>query len=91
MQAAIFEHIDQHQLHLVEMKSRLQVNNSDAYLYACLSGQGIAQLPALTAQPYLASGELVEILPQHPAPVIPLSIIYASRRHVPKRLSLFMA
>nr|WP_320166087.1 LysR family transcriptional regulator [uncultured Methylophaga sp.] len=90
-QTAVFEHIAQHHLQLVEMQSRLQVNNTDAYLYACLSGLGIAQLPAMSAEPYLARGELVEILSEYPAPVIPLSIIYASRRQVPKRLSLFMA
>jgi DNA-binding transcriptional LysR family regulator len=41
-------------------------------------------------QPYLASGQLVEVLPQHRAAPMPVSLLYAHRRHLPKRVQVFM-
>lgn len=69
----------------------LTVNNTEAYLEACLAGLGIIQVPKAGVRHYLESGELEEILPQYrPAPM-PVSLIYANRRHQPKRVQVFMA
>ena len=69
----------------------LTVNNTEAYLEACLAGLGIIQVPEAGVRHYLESGELEEILPQYrPAPM-PVSLIYANRRHQPKRVQVFMA
>jgi len=74
----------------LQMPGAVTVNNSDAYLNACRAGLGIIQVPEAGMRPYLESGELVEILPQHrPAPM-PVSLLYANRRHLPKRVQLFM-
>lgn len=74
----------------IAMKGALTVNNVDAYVGACLAGLGIIQNPEPTMREHIAAGRLVEILPDYrPAPM-PVSLIYANRRHLPKRAQVFM-
>lgn len=87
-----FEYLDaQGQQQFVPMGGRLTVNNADAYNGACLAGLGIIQAPRPGVQPYLETGELMEILPEFHARPMPVSIVYANRRHLPKRVQVFMA
>ncbi|MFC6632283.1 LysR family transcriptional regulator [Microbulbifer taiwanensis] len=73
------------------MRGAVTVNNTEAYLEACIAGLGIIQVPEAGVHPYLQSGELEEILPEYrPAPM-PVSLLYANRRHLPKRVQVFMA
>lgn len=73
------------------MEGAVTVNNAGAYLEACRSGLGIIQVPEAGVHPYLESGELEEVLPQYrPAPM-PVSLVYANRRHLPRRVQVFMA
>jgi len=75
----------------VPMRGAVTVNNTGAYLEACIAGLGIIQVPEAGVHPYLQSGELEEILPAYrPAPM-PVSLLYANRRHLPKRVQVFMA
>lgn len=86
-----FEYLDaQGQQQFAPMSGRLTVNNADAYNGACLAGLGIIQAPRPGVRPYLESGELVEILPDFHAQPMPVSIVYANRRHLPKRVQVFM-
>lgn len=73
------------------MQGALTVNNTESYLGGCLAGLGIIQVPEAGVVPYLDSGQLLEILPDlRPAPM-PVTLIYANRRHLPKRVQAFMA
>lgn len=76
----------------IDMQGSVIVNNAEAYLSACLAGLGIIQVPenGATAKPYLDSGELVEVLPEYRSAPMPVSLIYANRRHLPKRVQAFM-
>lgn len=75
----------------IAMQSVLTVNNTDAYTGACLAGLGIIQSPEPGMRDYIEAGRLVEILPDYrPAPM-PVSLVYANRRHLPKRAQVFMA
>ncbi|WP_264874934.1 LysR family transcriptional regulator [Vibrio agarivorans] len=47
---------------LVQVRGRMQCNSGYALLNAALKGLGIVQLPDYYVQPYLASGELIELL-----------------------------
>lgn len=89
-QTAFFEYLKEGVIHHFQMQSKLQVNSTDAYLYACLSGLGLAQIPELSARSHINNGELIAVLPDLQAPAIPISIVYPSRTQVPKRLNLFM-
>jgi DNA-binding transcriptional LysR family regulator len=72
------------------MAGPVTVNNSEAYLAACLAGLGIIQAPARAMRPRLERGELVELLPQHTGAPMPVSLLYAHRRHLPRRVQAFM-
>jgi DNA-binding transcriptional LysR family regulator len=69
----------------------LTVNSTEAYQAACLAGLGLVQLPAAGVKSRLASGQLVEVMPQYRAPSLPVSLLYANRRNLPKRVQVFMA
>ena len=74
----------------VPMPGVLTVNNSDAYLAACLAGLGIIQVPEAGVRPELESGQLIEVMPKYRAAPMPVSLIYANRRHLPQRVRTFM-
>lgn len=72
----------------VPMAGVLTVNNSDAYREACIAGLGIIQAPRVGR--YLEDGTLVEILPRHRPPPLPITLLYANRRHLPVRVRVFI-
>lgn len=74
----------------VTMNGALTVNNSDAYYCACLAGLGIIQVPEVGVRAALDSGRLVEVMPRYRAAPMPVSLIYANRRHQPRRVRVFM-
>lgn len=51
----------------VRPQGRFKADNGIALVSAALAGLGIAYLPLGLTRPYLASGALVKIMPQHPA------------------------
>jgi DNA-binding transcriptional LysR family regulator len=57
---------------------------------ACTAGAGIAQLLAISAQPLLASGQLIELFPDWPDETFPLYAVRPSRRLAPLKVSTFM-
>jgi DNA-binding transcriptional LysR family regulator len=73
------------------MAGALTVNNAEAYEAACLAGLGLIQVPEVGMREHLAEGRLVEVLPQlRPAPM-PVSLLYAHRRNLSRRVQAFMA
>jgi len=72
------------------MRSSITVNNTDAYTAAALAGFGIIQVPRLNMAQYLGSGALVEVLPELTCAPMPVSILHAYTRNVPRRVRLFM-
>lgn len=72
------------------MAGALTVNNAEAYQAAVRAGLGLAQLPLAGMATALAEGELVEVLPGwRPAPM-PVHLLYPHRRHLPRRVQVFM-
>lgn len=72
------------------MAGGIVVNSSDAYHAACLAGLGIIQSPIIGVREEIARGELVEVLPQFRPEPMPVSLLYAHRRNLPKRARVFM-
>lgn len=72
------------------MAGAVTVNNSDAYQGACLAGLGIIQAPKAGLRGHLEADRLVEILPDHRSPPMPIYLLYANRRHLPRRVQAFM-
>jgi len=85
-----FEYWDGHTCRKIPMRSRISVNNTDAYRTACVAGLGIMQAPLLGAQSMLFEGKLVEVLKKFRAPPIPVSLLYPHRRNLSRRVRIFM-
>ncbi|MFW2456603.1 LysR family transcriptional regulator [Methyloversatilis discipulorum] len=85
-----FEYVspDSGEVLTVPMQGVITVNNSDAYREACRAGLGIIQAPRVGR--YLNDDTLVEILPDYRAPSLPISLVYANRRHLPLRVKAFI-
>ena len=75
----------------IAMPGVLTVNSTEAYQAACLAGLGLIQAPAAAMTSLIEQGLLVEVLPQHRAPSMPVSLLYANRRNLPQRVQVFMA
>jgi len=87
---ATFDYYRDGKEHQVPMPCSITVNYIEAYEAACLGGLGIVQVPRLSHAYQLRRGELLEILPDYlPAPM-PVSLLYAHRRHLPQRCRVFM-
>ena len=66
------------------------VNESNAHLAAVLAGLGISQTAVFAATPYIASGELVEVLTDWTRPPIPLHVVYPPNRHLSAKVRAFV-
>jgi len=68
----------------------VSVNNVQAYHGAGLAGLGLIQAGSNSLKPYLANGELIEVLPDmRPAP-LPVSIVVAHRQNLSRRVRVFI-
>lgn len=86
-----FEYFDGHSYQELEMRSTVTVNSSDAYHSACLAGLGIIQAPRSGMVASLASGSLVEILPDLRAAPMPVSLVQGHSRQARAPVRAVMA
>ena len=86
-----FEYFDGQRQRSLPMAGSITVNSSDAYQAACLAGLGLIQAPRLGLAHLLSAGQLVEVLPQFWAEPLPVWLLVAQRRALPRRLQVFMA
>ena len=68
----------------------LTVNESNAYVFAIVAGQGIGQITTFQAQPYLQRGELAALLPDWPQPALPVYVVYPPNRHLSAKVRAFV-
>ncbi|RWR04991.1 LysR family transcriptional regulator [Paenirhodobacter populi] len=73
----------------MEMRGRVTVNSAEASIACCLAGLGLLQIPAYDVRGHLEAGELVEVLPQHRAAPLPMTLLYPHRQHLSRRLRVF--
>ncbi|HEX7782616.1 MAG TPA: LysR family transcriptional regulator [Sphingobium sp.] len=68
----------------------LSFDSADAVLDAALAGSGLAQLHDYMAEPYLNSGDLVQVLDGYAAEGPPVCILYPSTRHLAPKVRAFI-
>jgi DNA-binding transcriptional LysR family regulator len=88
--SSTFDYVLDGQSYQKNVANSIAVNNADAYQAACLAGLGIIQAPEFGVRELIAQGDLVELLPEYNAAPMPVSLLYANRRHLPKRTQLLM-
>lgn len=89
-QGAGWEYEEGGSVRLLPMKASIVVNSTDAYQAACLAGLGFIQAPVRGTRALVAAGRLVEVLPRHVPPPMPVSLLYPHRRHVPPRVQAML-
>jgi len=74
----------------VSLPGKITVSGVEAYLACCNAGLGIAQFPSYRSAAALADGSLQVLLPQHPPPALPMTVLYPPQRQLPARLRVFV-
>lgn len=67
-------------------RPRFSADNAQALMAAALKGLGVLLAPDFLAVPHLQSGELVEVLPDYPAPEGGLYVVRPPGEHVPRKI-----
>ena len=75
---------------VAEVSGALQINNNEAQRAAALAGAGIVYLPLELISSDITAGRLVPILTQWRTMTLPISIVYPSRRYLPRRIAALM-
>ncbi|NWD75474.1 LysR family transcriptional regulator [Pseudomonas gingeri] len=78
------------QLQAIDLPKRLSVSSADGYLAACEAGYGLVQIPYYHVVEQLRSGQLCEVLRDHPPPGLPLSAMYPPHRQMSLRVRVFV-
>lgn len=86
-----FEYRDGNTYREWPMRSVITVNSTDSYRDACIAGLGIVQSPRMGLLASVIAGELVEVLPQHTAEPMPVSLVHAHGRSVPRHVRAVMS
>lgn len=74
----------------VSLPARLLVGGVDTYAEAARLGFGLVQVPRYSFAEDLASGTLIEVLPDFPPTPTPLSVLYPSNRQLSPRVRVFV-
>ncbi len=90
-EAPSFEYFDGDRYREQEMRCAVTVNSTDAYQAACLAGLGIIQAPRTGMAASLASGGLVEVLPDLQAEPLPVSLVQGHSRQARAPVRAVMA
>ena len=69
---------------------QLSVNEANAYVTSIVAGLGIGQITSWQAQRYLASGALVQLLPDWTQPLLPVYVVYPPNRHLSAKVRAFV-
>ena len=85
-----WEWIENGQQRTLSLRGRVTVNSAEAYIACCLAGLGLIQIPAYDVKGHLAAGELVEVMPEHRAAPLPMTLLYAHRHHLSRRVQVFI-
>jgi DNA-binding transcriptional LysR family regulator len=70
-----------------DIPARLVGDHGQFVLDGTLAGIGIALLPSFVAEPYVASGQLVNVFPKYYAEQ-PMHVLTHASRHLPRRVAL---
>ncbi|PPC75133.1 LysR family transcriptional regulator [Pokkaliibacter plantistimulans] len=81
---------EQKRTRLLRVEGRLHCNNGHAILDAALKGLGICQLPDFYVTPYLASGQLCELLPQFRQRDTAVWAVMSSNRYTSRKVRLLV-
>ena len=74
----------------VLLPSAISTNDADVYMSCALEGHGVARVSRAMAEPYVASGRLVEIMTDWQTEELPISAMYPQNRHLSAKVRVFV-
>ena len=74
----------------IRVGARLVANNGDVLLRSAIEGIGIAQLPSFFLSKALATGELTQVLSDHPTTKMGVHVVYPPGRYVQPKTRAFI-
>lgn len=74
----------------IRVASTFSSNEIGMLLHGALRGRGIALLPTVMTEPYVASGALVQVLPRHIGRESRVSVVYEERELQPPQVRAFV-
>jgi LysR family transcriptional regulator, regulator for bpeEF and oprC len=85
-----FDFANGNEMHHIHRPHWVSCSDSGAYLAAGLAGMGLMQLPRTRQMcELLASGQLVQVLPDWSAGSMPLTVLYPRNRHLTAKVNAF--
>lgn len=84
-----WEWLDDGEPRTLPMQGRVTVNSAEAYIACCLAGLGLIQIPAYDVRRHIEAGELAEVMMDHRAEPMPMTMLYPHRQHLSRRLQVF--
>ena len=88
--AAPWEWLEGDALRTLDVRGAVGVNNVESYIACALAGLGLIQIPRYDVLQHLQAGELVQVLPAHCAPPMPVHMLYPHRTHLSRRVRVFI-
>src|SRR5579859_132004 len=74
----------------LDLGGRLLMSDPESHTAAILSGAGIAQVLAFSAQPHIDRGDMVRLFPEWDGEMFPLYALYPSRHLPPAKVRAFV-
>lgn len=74
----------------VTVQSSIRCNNDFALKQFALDGLGVVFFPRFFVEGELASGKLVQLLPDYPGPELAINAVYETRRHLLPKVAAFL-
>ena len=85
-----FEFLQEDVVRRVDMIAPFTVTGTETFLEGVQLGLGLAQMPLFHVAPDLATARMVRVLPDHPLPPGPVSVLYPRNRQLSPRVRLFI-
>ena len=70
--------------------AHLCVNESNAYIFSLLAGQGIGQASRFQIHEHLKNGQLQQVLEDWKHPLLPVYVVYPPNSHLSAKVSAFV-
>ena len=90
MNAATWSYADAGQVSAFAVRGRIRSNNGVALTQAAAEGLGITRQQDFIAEPFLARGEVVELLQDFAPPVLGIYAVLPSNRYIPHRVNVLI-
>ncbi len=74
----------------IPMRGVIALNDSNAYIEAGLAGLGVIQMTDYLVERHVASGRMVQVLPDWHADPLPIHIVYPQNRHLSAKVRVFV-